>query len=99
MNNLKSIFLATLSFCIVLSVAALSESLIVNYDNNPDLQKAMEYDLSMNKKRFIKPDGTVDQRLYDSYVENADQKLAEKYYLKYLKDINEPFQRARVYAK
>jgi tetratricopeptide (TPR) repeat protein len=77
----------------------LSEPLIVNYDNNANLQKAMEYDLTMNNMRFVKPGGEVDMDLYHSYVAKASRELAEKHYLAYLEEVKEPFQRARVYAK
>lgn len=52
-----------------------------NYDNDPNMAKAMEYDLSEN---------------YSDY-DKADRAKAEKYYLAYLEDVNESFQKARVY--
>jgi len=54
-----------------------------NYDGNPNLAKAMEYDLEMN----------------GGDEEKADRAKAERYYLEYLKDVNESFQKARVYAQ
>lgn len=53
---------------------------IKNYENDPNMAKAMEYDLG-----------------FCDYNE-ADRVKAEKYYLEYLKDVNESFQKARVYA-
>ena len=53
-----------------------------NYENNPDLAKAIEYDLEQNGADYGK----------------ADRARAEKYYLAYLEDVNESFQKARVYA-
>lgn len=88
-------------FCVLIQATApvLSGRLIFNYDNNPNLQKAMEYDLTMDNMIFLKPDGTIDRELYHSYVARASRELAEKYYLAYLKEVKEPFQRARVYIK
>ena len=101
MNNVefRKMFFAAVCIFVILSATAFSERPIVNYDKHPDLVKAMEYDLTMDMTRFIKPDGTIDDKLFDSYVKKADQKLAEKHYLAYLEDVNEPFQRARVYSK
>jgi tetratricopeptide (TPR) repeat protein len=88
-------------FCVLVQSTApvFSEPLIINYDDNPNLKKAMEYSLSMSSMNFLKSDGSFDKELYDSYVKKADCKLAEKYYLAYLEDVREPFQRARVYSK
>lgn len=72
---------------------------VVNYDNHSALAKAKEYDLTMDLKKLYKPDGSFDMVLYDSYVARADRALAEKYYLEYLKDVNESFQRAAVCAR
>lgn len=72
---------------------------VVNYDNHPALAKAKEYDLTMDLKKLYKPDGTFDKELYHSYVARADRALAEKYYLEYLEDVNESFQRAAVCAR
>ncbi len=63
------------------------------------LQKAMEYDLTMEPDSYMKPDGAFDQNLYESFVKNADQGLAEEYYLAYLKEIEEPYRRAYIYNK
>lgn len=52
---------------------------LMNYDNDPNMAKAMEYDLA-----------------FCDYNQ-ADRVKAEKYYLKYLKDVNESFQKVRVY--
>jgi len=54
-----------------------------NYDNHPDLAKAMEYDLEQNHSDYDK----------------GDRALAEKYYLAYLEDANDSFQKARVYGQ
>ncbi|MHC4333741.1 MAG: hypothetical protein ACYSUV_08315 [Planctomycetota bacterium] len=55
---------------------------LVNYDRNPDLVKAMEYDRRTNQ----------------GDKEKADRAKAEYYYLRYLEDANQSFQRARVYS-
>ncbi len=58
---------------------------VLNYDNDPDLDKALKYDLEMNGGKY----------------KVADRTLAEKYYLTYLKknpDV-ESFQKARIYAQ
>jgi tetratricopeptide (TPR) repeat protein len=88
-------------FCILIQATApaSSEPLIVNYDHNPNLQKAMEYDLTLDNTVFLKPDGSLDAELYQSYVARASRDLAERHYLAYLEEVKEPFQRARVYAK
>ena len=52
-----------------------------NYENDPNMAKAMEYDLGENPGDYDK----------------ADRVMAEKYYLAYLENVTEPFQRARVY--
>jgi len=54
-----------------------------NYDNDPNLARGMEYDLG---------ESGVD---YDK----ADRAKVEKYYLEYLKNVQESFQKARVYAR
>ncbi|HUT30910.1 MAG TPA: hypothetical protein VMX13_14045 [Sedimentisphaerales bacterium] len=54
---------------------------LVNYDRNPDLTQAMEHDPQTNR----------------GDRENADRPKAEYYYLRYLEDANQSFQRARVY--
>jgi hypothetical protein len=56
---------------------------LVNYTNHPDLAKAMEYD--------AEAEGCVTGK--------ADRAVAERYYLKYLKDVNDSFQRAHVYCR
>ncbi|MHC4322893.1 MAG: hypothetical protein ACYSUX_01325, partial [Planctomycetota bacterium] len=101
MGNVKLNILKFIVFCVLAQSTAPGkpEPLIINYDDNPNLKKAMEYDLTMNNMIFLKPGGSFDKELYDSYVKKADCKLAEKYYLAYLEDVNEPFQRARVYSK
>ena len=69
--------------CLLTGVAFSSH--IVNYDNHPDLEKAMQYDMSIP----------------EADVTKASRELAEKHYLAYLKDVNESetFQQARVYVK
>lgn len=54
-----------------------------NYDNDPIMSKAMEYDLGENHHDY----------------EKADRAMAEKYYLEYLKNVQESFQKARVYIR
>ena len=56
---------------------------IVNYDNHPDLLKAMEFDGGTN----------------GADMEKADRSKAEYYYLRYLEDVNESFQKAAVYER
>jgi hypothetical protein len=56
---------------------------LVNYYNDPHLGKAMEFDSEKN----------------GGDKKKADRSQAEFYYLRYLKDANEPFQRARVYCQ
>jgi len=66
-------------FCYCASGDSLS---LRNYDNDPNLAKAIEYDLEHNGADY----------------EKADRAKAEQYYLTYLEDVNESFQKARVYA-
>jgi tetratricopeptide (TPR) repeat protein len=54
-----------------------------NYDNDPNMAKAMEYDLGENPGDYDK----------------VDRARAEKYYLEYLKNVQESFQKARVYVR
>jgi len=54
-----------------------------NYENDPILAKAMEYDIEMNGGDLTK----------------ANRAMAEKYYLEYLKRPRESFQLARVYCQ
>jgi tetratricopeptide (TPR) repeat protein len=54
-----------------------------NYENDPNMAKAMEYDLGENQHDYDK----------------ADRAKAEKYYLEYLKNVQESFQKARVYVR
>ncbi len=56
---------------------------LVNYSNHPDLAKAMEFDPACNGGDMIK----------------ADRAQAEHYYLKYLEDVKDSFQQARVHAQ
>lgn len=56
---------------------------LVNYNNHPDLAKAMEFDSEKNGGNEKK----------------ADRSKAEYHYLRYLKDAKESFQRARVYCQ
>lgn len=58
-------------------------SAVRNYDNHPALAKALEYDSEAN----------------GGDLEKANRAEAEKYYLEYLKDVNESFQKARVYSQ
>lgn len=86
---------------IILSLTGTSHGgvTVVNYDNHPDLEKAKEYDLTVENERFRRADGSFDRELYKSYVARASRELAEKHYLAYLKDVDESFQRAAVYAQ
>jgi len=86
---------------IVLYLAGASHAyvVVVNYDNHPDLEKAKEYDLTVENKRFERADGSFDRELYKSYVAKASRELAEKHYLAYLQDVTDSFQRAAVYAR
>jgi tetratricopeptide (TPR) repeat protein len=90
-----------LAVCVLIpsGVPLFSQPLIVNYDNNPNLQKAMEYDMTIDPAVFYKEDGGIDMELYRSYLAKANRELAEKHYLAYLEEVKEPFQRVRVYAK
>ena len=65
---------------------------IVNYSNDANLQKAFEYDLTMDETH-------LNQEEYDSLAKRVSQKLAEEHYLAYLEDVNDSFQRSRVYVK
>ena len=73
-----------ISFIIfVLIFNSTSSALVRNYDNNPVLAKALEYDYEMN----------------GGDPNKADRLKAEQYYLEYLKDVNASFQKARVYTQ
>ncbi len=72
---------------------------IVNYDNHPDLEKAMIYDLSIRPDYFRKPNGQRDEERYDQAVEDANGIEAVKHYLAYIEDVDESFQRVRIYAR
>lgn len=85
--------------CVVLTGAAFGEDSTADNDKHPDLQKAMEYDLTMNMNRFIMPDGEIDHDAHASYVARADREMAEKHYLAYLEDVTEPTERARIYDR
>ena len=56
---------------------------VINYENDPDLAKALEYDLELN----------------GGDLEKGNRALAEEYYLAYLKKATDSFQKARVYAQ
>ena len=87
MNSHKSLLIT----CAVLSlmyfpVFSQNAFALRNYNNNPDLAKAMEFDLEMN----------------GGDIKKADRSKAEFHYLRYLEEIqdpNESFQRARVYCQ
>jgi hypothetical protein len=68
---------------LVLCMLAGSSRGLMNYSNNPDLAQAMQFDPETNR---------VGMR-------TADRAKAEYYYLKYLEQEKEPFQRARVYCQ
>ncbi len=48
---------------VLLYAAGVSSALVdvVNYDNHPDLEKAKEYDLTVDNKKFMRADGTFDR--------------------------------------
>jgi tetratricopeptide (TPR) repeat protein len=71
----------TCVFSLFMQTAIVYSFSLRNYSKNELLAKAMEYDSEMNGGNH----------------EKADRALAEKYYLEYLKDVNESFQKARVY--
>ena len=73
----------TFGFCFLLFLGSSVYARIVNFRDNPDLAKAMKFDLS---------DPEADRS-------QANGKLAEKHYLAYLEVETESFQRARVYAQ
>ncbi len=73
----------TFGFCFLLFLGSIVNAHIVNFRDNPDLAKAMKFDLS---------DPKADRS-------QANGKLAEKHYLAYLEVETESFQRARVYAQ
>jgi len=56
---------------------------LVNYNDHPDLAKAMQYDAETNGGNMNK----------------ADRGKAVHFYKRYLKDVNESFQKARVYCQ
>ena len=93
----KVLFLV--SFILLFSTVAFSSDSKAINDSKFDLKKAMEYDLTMSTGLFIKPDGTIDKELYDTYVKEANQELAEEHYLAYLKGIEDPSERAMIYNK
>jgi hypothetical protein len=97
--KLRAVRALVVWFLIQSTAPVFAEPLIVNYDNNENLKKAMEYDLTMDNNMFVKPGGTIDMELYRSYVAKASRERAEEYYLAYLKEVKEPFQRVRVYAQ
>jgi hypothetical protein len=68
---------------LVLCMLAGSSRGLMNYSNNPDLAQAMRFDPETNR---------VGMR-------TADRAKAEYYYLKYLEQEKESFQRARVYCQ
>ena len=73
----------TFGFCFLLFLGSSVNAYLVNFRDNPDLAKAMKFDLS-------DPEGDPSQ---------ANRKLAEKHYLAYLEVETESFQRAWVYAQ
>lgn len=72
---------------------------IVNYDNNEDLNMAMQYDLTIESSFFNDENGMPDSDKYQKCLNKVNFTLAEKHYLQYLEKITDKFQRARVYAK
>jgi tetratricopeptide (TPR) repeat protein len=86
---------------VVLFLVSVSPAYVIvqNYDNHPALSKAKQYDLTFDNKELRKADGSFNEELYKSYVAQASRQLAEKYYLAYLEDVKDSFQRAAVYAR
>jgi hypothetical protein len=80
---LQKFFAVFASLTIVLIFYSTSFALVRNYDNNPVLAKALEYDFELN----------------GGDPNKADRSKAEQYYLEYLKDVNESFQKARIYTQ
>lgn len=78
----KTVIAAILVTLSCLCCCAFGSLSLRNYDNDPNMAKAMEYDLGENHHDY----------------EKADRAMAEKYYLEYLKNVQESFQKARVYA-
>ncbi len=91
--------LATAALLLCASRVSFALVNVVNYDNHPDLEKAKEYDLTIGNERFRRADGSFDQEQYRAYQAGANRELAEQYYLAYLQDVDESFQRAAVYAR
>ncbi len=75
------LFSMTCGLCLFPS--AISFARLINYENDPDLEIAMEYDSEYNGGDHA----------------NASQPLAEEYYLKYLEKCTESSQRAKVYCQ
>jgi hypothetical protein len=68
---------------VALCVLAADSRALVNYSNHPDLAQAMRFDPELNGGDRTK----------------ADRAQAERYYLRYLQDVNDSFQKARVYCQ
>ena len=80
----KQIATAAIVFTVSLFCCwAFGSTTLRNYDNDPDLARGMQYDLAESGVGYDK----------------ADRAKAEKYYLEYLKNVQESFQKARVYAR
>lgn len=75
--------LAIMLLVLVLSVRSPLAYGLINYENDPNLAKAMEHDGETNKSDPVK----------------SDRKKAEYYYLRYLEKAKDPVQRARVYCQ
>jgi tetratricopeptide (TPR) repeat protein len=78
----KNTILLTLALFIFLAASRYAYGL-KNYDNHPDLAKAMKYDSEKNGGDRKK----------------ADRRKAEYHYLRYLEDAKDSFQRAKVYCQ
>ncbi len=90
-RNYPALFLIVL----VLTTPSFASLAIRNYDQDPDLAAALEYDRGEITDRS-KPEHDHGRTTDRS---KADRELAEKYYLEYLKKDIPSFQKARVYLR
>jgi len=68
-------------FMLLIIMNTLSFGGVINYDNDPNLAKALEYCLEANPGNY----------------EKGNRELAEKYFLAYLEVAEDSFQKARIY--
>jgi hypothetical protein len=88
-------YLALFLIILVLTTLSFASLAIRNYDQDPDLAAALEYDRGETTDRS-KPEHDHGRTTDGS---KADRELAEKYYLEYLKKDIPSFQKARVYLR